>query len=57
MIYDVTITRTGGICVEADTADAAVEMVNNMSVAEIEEHAQLTGWEASDAHMCTRMKG
>lgn len=50
MIYDVTITRTGGICVEADTADAAVEMVNNMSVAEIEEHAQLTGWEASDAY-------
>lgn len=50
MIYDVTITRTGGICVEADTADAAVEMVNNLSVAEIEKNAQLTGWEASDAY-------
>lgn len=50
MKYDVTITRTGGICVEADTADEAVEMVKAMSVAEIEEHAQLTGWETSDAY-------
>lgn len=49
MTYDVTITRTGGISVEADTADEAVEMVMAMSVAEIEAHAQLTGWEASDA--------
>lgn len=49
MTYDVTITRTGGICVEADTSDEAVEKVNAMSAAEIEVHAQLTGWEASDA--------
>lgn len=50
MTYDVTITRTGGICVEADTADEAVEMVKAMSVTEIEEHAQLTGWDTSDAY-------
>lgn len=50
MTYDVTITRTGGICVEADTADEAVEKVKAMSVAEIEEHALLTGWETSDAY-------
>lgn len=49
MTYDVTITRTGGICVEADSADEAAEKVNAMSAAEIEDHAQLTGWEASDA--------
>lgn len=49
MTYDVTITRTGGICIEADTADEAVEKVIAMSAAEIEDHAQLTGWEASDA--------
>lgn len=50
MTYDVTITRTGGICVEADTADEAVEIVKSMPVAELEEHAQLTGWETSDAY-------
>ena len=50
MTYDVTITRTGGICVEADTADEAIEMVRAMSIAEIEDHAQLTGWETGDAY-------
>lgn len=50
MTYDVTITRTGGICVEADTDDEAIEMVRAMSIAEIEERAQLTGWETSDAY-------
>lgn len=44
MTYDVTITRTGGICVEADTADEAVEKVKAMSVAEIEEYERLV-WE------------
>lgn len=49
MKYDITITRTGGVAVEAETAEAAIEKVNTMTVAEIEKHGQLTGWEASDA--------
>lgn len=49
MKYDVTVTRTGGITVEAESAAEAIEKVNEMSVTEIEEHAQLTGWETSDA--------
>lgn len=51
MIYDVTITRTGGIVVEADNENEAIEAVNLLSLSEIEEHAQLTGWEASDANL------
>lgn len=49
MKYDVTVTRTGGIVVEADSEDTAIEAVKGLSVSEIEKHAQLTGWEASDA--------
>lgn len=49
MKYDVTVTRTGGITVEAESTAEAIEKVNEMSVTEIEEHAQLTGWETSDA--------
>ena len=51
MKYDVTITRTGGITVEAGSAEEALEKVNEMSITEIEEHAQLTGWETSDADL------
>lgn len=51
MKYDVTITRTGGITVEAKSAEEALEKVNEMSKSEIEEHAQLTGWEVSDAEL------
>lgn len=51
MKYDVTITRTGGITVDAESAEEALAKVNEMSKAEIEEHAQLTGWETSDAEL------
>lgn len=51
MKYDVTITRTGGITVDANSAEEALEKFNEMSAAEIEEHAQLTGWEAGDAEL------
>lgn len=49
MKYDVTITRTGGIMVEADSADDAAAKVLDMTTGEIESKAQLTGWEPSDA--------
>ena len=49
MKYDITITRTGGIVVEAESADEAISKVLEMSVSEIEENAQLTGWEPGDA--------
>lgn len=48
MKYDVTITRTGGITIEADSAGEAITKVLDMSAAEIESKAQLTGWEPSD---------
>ena len=51
MKYDVTITRTGGIIVDANSAEEALEKVKEMSNFEIEEHAQLTGWEVSDAEL------
>ncbi len=51
MKYDVTITRTGGITVDANSAEEALEKVNEMSKDEIEERAQLTGWETSDAEL------
>ena len=51
MNYDVTITRTGGITVDANSAEDALEKVKEMSNSEIEEHAQLTGWEVSDAEL------
>lgn len=49
MEYDVTITRTGGITVEANSADDAIAKVLEMTASEIESKAQLTGWEPSDA--------
>lgn len=49
MKYDVTITRTGGIVVEAENTDDAIAKVLEMSVSEIENNAQVTGWEPSDA--------
>lgn len=51
MNFNVTITRTGGITVEAETADEAFDKVLAMSVSEIDEHAQLTGWDPSDADL------
>lgn len=51
MKYDVTITRTGGITVEADSADDAIAKVLDMTTSEIESRAQLTGWEPSDAEL------
>ena len=54
MKYNVTITRTGGIVVDAENPEDALQKVSDMSITEIEEHAQLTGWEASDADLlCT----
>ena len=49
MKYDVTITRIGGILVEAENTDEAIAKVLEMSVFEIENNAQLTGWEPGDA--------
>ncbi|MBR3995236.1 MAG: hypothetical protein IKI97_08155 [Clostridia bacterium] len=51
MKYDVTITRNGGITVEADSADDAIAKVLDMTTSEIESRAQLTGWEPSDAEL------
>lgn len=51
MKYDVTITRTGYITVEAENTEEALEKVNEMSISEIEEQAQLTGWETSDVEL------
>ena len=48
-VFDITITRTGSIAVQAPTMQEAFAKYDCMTVAEIEEHAQLTGWEASDA--------
>ena len=49
--YDVTVTRTGGVCVKAESEDQAIEMVRSMSAAEINEKGNLTGWETSDAEL------
>ena len=49
MEFNVTITRTGGITVEAENADEVISKVLEMSVSEIENSAELTGWEPSDA--------
>lgn len=51
MQYNVTVTRTGGITVDADSSEEAFAVVNEMSKSEIEEHAQLSGWEASDVEL------
>lgn len=36
---------------DAESADEALEKVSEMPKAEIEEHAQLSGWEVSDAEL------
>ena len=48
--FEVTITRTGSIVVEAETADKAFDMVLNMTTHDIDKSADenLTGWEPSD---------
>ena len=51
MKYNVTITRTGGIVVEAKSIEGAISKVAEMSKAQIEEKAQLTGWEPSDVEL------
>lgn len=50
-VFDITITRTGSIAIEAVTMQEAFEKYGLMSVGDIEKHAQLTGWEASDAEL------
>ena len=50
-LYNVTVTRTGGIAVRADSSDEAIERVNSMSADEINMRGNLTGWEASDAEL------
>lgn len=47
--YEVTITRTGGILVKANSEEEAVEVFRAMTLGDIETHGQLTGWEASDS--------
>lgn len=48
--FEVTITRTGSIVVEAETADEAFDKVLEMTTADIDKNADgsLTGWEPSD---------
>ena len=48
--FEVTITRTGSIIVEAETADEAFDKVLDMTTADIDKSADgnLTGWEPSD---------
>ena len=52
--YDVTVTRTGGVSVKAESEEQAVEMVRSMSAAEINEKGNLTGWETSDAELISK---
>ena len=49
--FEVIITRTGSIIVEAETVDEAFDKVLNMTTADIDRNADgtLTGWEPSDA--------
>lgn len=48
--FEVTITRTGSIIVEAETADEAFDKVLEMTTADIDKSADgnLTSWEPSD---------
>lgn len=54
--YDVTVTRTGGVSVKAESEEQAVEMVRSMSAAEINEKGNLTGWETSDAELISKKR-
>lgn len=46
--FEVTITRTGSIIVEAETAEKAFDEVLSMTNHDIEIWGNLTGWEPSD---------
>lgn len=46
--FEVTITRTGSIIVEAETADEAFDKVAEASNHDIEIWGNLTDWEPSD---------
>ena len=46
--YEVTVTRTGSVTTRADSPEDAFEKVNSLSAKEVDEVANLTGWEASD---------
>ena len=48
--FEVAITRTGTIIIEAETADEAFDKVLEMATADIDKNADgnLTGWEPSD---------
>ena len=48
--FEVTITRTGSIVVEAETADEAFDKVLEMATHDIDKNADgnLTGWEPND---------
>lgn len=46
--YEVTITRTGSIIVEAENEKEAFDKVLSMTNKEIEEESNLTSWEPSD---------
>lgn len=56
--FEVTITRTGSIIVEAETADEAFDKVLEMTTADIDKSADgsLTGWEPSDVEEVECMK-
>ena len=55
--YEVTITRTGGIVINADTPEEARDIFGAMDLRDVETHGQLTGWEASDIDKIDDMKG
>ena len=46
--FEVTITRTGSIIVEAETADEAFDKVAKMSNYDIDCNGNLACWEPSD---------
>lgn len=50
--FEVTITRTGSIFVEAENEKQAFEKVLGMSTSEIDRQSNLTGWEPSDSVEC-----
>lgn len=50
-LYDVTVTRTGGIPVRANSEDEASDIVCSMSADEINVRGNLTGWEVSDVEL------
>lgn len=48
MLYDVTVTRTGGVTIEATSEEEAIRKVSEMSCNEIDKKGNLTGWETSN---------